>query len=418
MATYPTSVNVDEAAITKLSDVLKTAYAEIVSEIDGATDFGVKNRRQILAQIEQILEEAGVDVDEFVRDTLPDYYKEGADQAVSQLKNADAPVDVKYGLNQVHKEAITALIDDTAKSFGESLTGVGRSAQALLGKAVRDQITQQLATGKIQGAALKEVKRNVVGIMQEQGLAALIDKGGKQWSLDRYAEMLIRTKAVEARNRGMINRIAENGYDLVEVSSHGADDVCGDWEGKILSINGDTPGYPTVADAEADGLFHPNCKHAINVIVPELSAITHAYDDGVDTYDLEDVEEIQQKTDKYTDKPLTVYRGDGKQTPASLVDSYGKGKYYTFDADYAENFGVVTQSVIRMKNPLILRDQTDLDNATRAMIDQGFEKLSDYATSKGFDGIIDLSTDILLKLAWHFSFGAPIVKVLHILYVA
>lgn len=281
---FPTQVNVNEKDLAKLIDILKKAYIQITDEIKTATNFGAANRRTILKQIEQILTKSGEDVDAFIKKELPDYYKQGADQAVMQLEHIDAPIPVSTGFNRIHKDAIQALVSDTAKAFGESLTGVNRSANTLLGKAVRDQITQQMAVGKVGGAALKEIKNNIVGIMEQQGLSALKDKAGRSWELDRYAEMLIRTKAVEARNRGLLNRIAENDYDLVEVSSHGATDVCGRWEGKILSVTGQTPGYPTVAEAEADGLFHPNCKHAINALNPKLAGLTNAYDPDTQTY--------------------------------------------------------------------------------------------------------------------------------------
>ena len=34
------------------------------------------------------------------------------------------------------------------------------------------------------------------------------------------------------------------------------------WQGKVLSITGKTKGYPTLEEAKAAGLFHPNCRHA------------------------------------------------------------------------------------------------------------------------------------------------------------
>ena len=34
------------------------------------------------------------------------------------------------------------------------------------------------------------------------------------------------------------------------------------WEGKILSLTGKTPNFPTLEEARAAGLFHPNCRHA------------------------------------------------------------------------------------------------------------------------------------------------------------
>lgn len=278
---YPQRVDLNEENIKKLINLFKGSYKQIVDEMTTATDFGVRNRKRILAQVEKILKDLGVDVDKFIKDEIPQYYKVGAAQGVKQLQNIGAEVPIKTGFSQVHKDYIMALIDDTSRAFGESLSGVGRSANLILGKAFRDQVTQKIAKGITAGEALKEVRNNIVLTLKEQGLAALKDKGGRTWELDQYAEMLFRTKVVEARNRGMVNRMAENGYDLVQVSAHsGTCDICASWQGKVLSITGQTPGYDTVADAEADGLFHPNCRHALNTLIPRLAKETEAYDNG------------------------------------------------------------------------------------------------------------------------------------------
>jgi hypothetical protein len=287
-------VLVKERNIKKLSTLYKKSYIKIVREIEGATNFGVANRRAILKQIEVILEGLGVDVDNFIRSELPQYYKQGADDAIKQLREVDAPIPTPKGFNNIHKQAIEALVDETATAFGESLTGVKRSATRLLGKATREALTQRLAEGQITGEALKEVKKTIVGTLRQDGLASLIDKGGKKWELDTYAEMLIRTKAVEARNRGLANRMAENDYDLVQVSDHNSDhEECAVWEGQILSLTGATKGYPTLAEAEASGLFHPNCKHAINVMIPRLAKITNAYDPDTETYKIPNKEAVK-----------------------------------------------------------------------------------------------------------------------------
>jgi hypothetical protein len=276
---YPLEVEVNEARILKLTKTLEAAYKEIVGEIEGATDFGVYNRNAILAQIDRKLVELGVDVDKFIREELPVYYKKGADDAAAQLRREGKEIKVAFGFNRIHMQAIEALISDTAKAFGESLTGISRSASLLLGKATRELITQQIAKGLIAGEATKTTRNLIKGILKDQGLSALIDKGGHTWTLDRYSEMLLRTKAVETRNRGLINRVAENGYDLVQVSDHGTQcELCAPWEGKILSISGDSGEYDSLADAESEGLFHPNCKHAINILVPDLSDKTDAYE--------------------------------------------------------------------------------------------------------------------------------------------
>ncbi len=285
MAKWPQTISVNEENLAQLTSFYKRAYKEIVSEIETATDFGKSNRRAILSQIDNILTQLGEDTQKFLESELPDYYKTGANQAIQQLRVIDAQVRVATGFSQVHKSAILALIDDTSRAFGESMSGVKRSANLLLNKAVKEEITFRLAAGTVKGEALRKTRQTIKGILQEQGLSALKDKAGHTWELDRYAEMLIRTKAVEARNTGLVNRMVENDYDLVQVSSHGADDVCGDWEGEILSLTGKTPDYPTVSDAEADGLFHPNCKHALNVINIELAEKTMGWNPDTQQYE-------------------------------------------------------------------------------------------------------------------------------------
>lgn len=275
---YPTSVELSDEQIAKTTEFYKEAYKSIVLEINSATNFGVENRKAILAQIGKILEALGVDLAKFLSDELTSQYTVGAHYAVKQLKNVDAQIAVATGFNRIHKEAIRFLIDDATRSLFEAVSGVQRSADLLLGKATRELITQKIGEGVVSGKALKEVRQTIKGILAEQGLDALTDKGGRGWSLDRYSEMLFRTKAVEARNHGFANRLVENGYDLVQVSKHsGSCKLCSPWEGKILSITGKTAGYPTLAEAEREGLFHPNCRHAINALIPSLASKTEAY---------------------------------------------------------------------------------------------------------------------------------------------
>ncbi|MBV6514227.1 MAG: hypothetical protein FMNOHCHN_03817 [Ignavibacteriaceae bacterium] len=289
MPLYPTEVQVNDQLLAKLRTAYSKSYKRIINEIATASNFGVANRKRILKQIEDELSKLGVDYTTSFKKEIERVYKLGANDAVSQLNNVKAPVDVDSGFNRIHKEAIAALVDDTSTAFGEALNGVYRQSNALLGKAVRESITQKMVEGTITGAGLDQVRKEIKGILQEQGISSIIDRGGKQWSLDTYAEMLFRTKTVEARNRGLANRMVENGYDLVQVSSHFSTHYeCAVWEGKILSLRGETGGYPTVAEAEAAGLFHPNCQHAINALIPSLARQTFAYDPSTATLVVDD----------------------------------------------------------------------------------------------------------------------------------
>ena len=44
------------------------------------------------------------------------------------------------------------------------------------------------------------------------------------------------------------------------------------WEGRIVSLTGATDGFPTMEEAKADGLFHPNCTHRIEYLDEDETA--------------------------------------------------------------------------------------------------------------------------------------------------
>lgn len=284
---FPIEVGLSDRDISKVITLYKRAYRKILQEIVGATDFGIYNRRAILSQIESILSRLGADVQEFIDKEIPRNYTQGFNQSERQLKSYGYTLVVDQKFNLLHQEAIMNLIDDTSKAFAESITGVKRNAELLLNKAVKEEIKMRMAEGVIGGEATREIKNYIVGYLKDNELASLIDKGGRKWTLDRYTEMLIRTKTVEARNRGLINRTAEMGFDLVQVSDHqGECELCRPWEGKILSLTGATKGYPTLTEAESAGLFHPNCRHAINTYDIYLADKTRSYNPETGKYEI------------------------------------------------------------------------------------------------------------------------------------
>lgn len=378
---YPIKVEIKEQNVLKLREIYKQAYRDIVSEIDGASSFSVKNRKAILKQVETILTDLGENTADFLQKEFPDLYQQGLKDADKQLENVNADLPIKTSMNNIHTSAVEALVDDTIGSFGDAINTVARKADLLLGKVARETYTQTLATGLVAGEARKQTSALIKSLLESQGLAALTDKSGKNWSLDAYAEMLVRTKAVEVRNRGMVNRMVEQGYDLVQVSDHfGECAKCQPWEGRILSATGETKGYPTVAEAEAAGLFHPNCRHALNALIPSLARKTKAYEASQDTVVLGN-EEIRKaagikKIQPAQPKPEEKLVEAGKNnllihapTSTDPIIKANEGMRYnaTFQVSGAQKFGrsEITDEIIKKmdsvdvskaKNPLEAAD--------------------------------------------------------------
>lgn len=271
-------VKIRQGKINQLIELYKQTYARMTREIINASEAGKINRAKVMVRINTELEALGVDVQQFVKDEIPRYYNDGANIALQDLRRLGVDLSKSSGA-AINSQAIQALVDDTALAFADSITAISRSARQFLNQTIKQQLNLTIAEGKLTGETRKTISDAVKQRLQENGLSALKDKAGKRWSFETYSEMLVRTKAVEARNQGLANKMVQYGYDLVQVTASGSDHpACRKWEGKILSVSGQTPGYPTLADAQNDGLFHPNCVHAINVINLDLAQKTQAYD--------------------------------------------------------------------------------------------------------------------------------------------
>jgi hypothetical protein len=277
MATFPKRIEQNAEANRRLAASFQQTYLDIISTLSSQTEFGAARRSVVLGQIEAQLNALGVEADAWIRENVPAQYQVGMTHAVEQLQHIGADIKVGATMTQINADAVAAIMSETSSAFGTALTNVNRSAAKVFDAATRAAINQQLAEGITAGSTRLEIGKQVAQIIAEQGVPALVDRGGKRWELGNYADMLTRTKGAESRNTGLSHTMQQNGYDLVQVSAHGATDVCGDWEGEILSLSGDSDEYPSMDDAQAAGLFHPNCEHAVNAIHLELARQTDAY---------------------------------------------------------------------------------------------------------------------------------------------
>lgn len=116
-----------------------------------------------------------------------------------------------------------------------------------------------LLTGVSRKVALEEVRDLIRGNMIR---TTFTNKSGASYNSRTYFEMLGRTVITQFGNEVYEDMMVESGRDLARISSHGAPDRCRKWEGKIISITGATPGYPTLQDSKDSGdIWHPRCRH-------------------------------------------------------------------------------------------------------------------------------------------------------------
>jgi len=164
-----------------------------------------------------------------------------------------------------------------------------------------------------------EGAQRVLNEFANRGVSGFVDKSGRSWNLKTYAEMATRTTAARARIDGSLNRFQQNGEDLVVVSAHAEScPICDPWEGRILSISGRSEEYPSVSEAEADGLFHANCTHNATLWVEGLTTKPEPVD-STDNY-----EERQQQ--RYNERQIRKWKR--REVAAMTDDEAKKAKNY------------------------------------------------------------------------------------------
>lgn len=144
-------------------------------------------------------------------------------------------------------------------------------------RAIRAAVSTTIAEGAVEGLTNPELAaRMEAKVRKAAGQFTFVDKAGRRWTADNYFGMLNRTlHASTARQTYIDTATTELGYDLYQIeggvtgsSVENPNDPCDKWAGRIISMTGNTKGYPTYADAVNDGVFHPNCLHFVRALLP------------------------------------------------------------------------------------------------------------------------------------------------------
>lgn len=220
-----------------------------------------------------------------VRKIVLDAYNHGQALAVTDLEAIDQPWSLVPNAADVAEAlAQTAVINVQAavEQIPSLLLNVYQQAvyagveQVLGGTVTRVQATQ-----------------TVLDQLAKRGISGFRDQAGRNWSLESYAEMAVRTGAGHAAVQGHVDSLAASGFDLIIVSDAPREcPLCRPFERKVLSISGQVgaviepsalTGDPvtvnvtaSLAAARAAGFQHPNCRHTISLYSPGVTRAGNA----------------------------------------------------------------------------------------------------------------------------------------------
>lgn len=184
---------------------------------------------------------------------------------VVEQVSQDTPNEVALSHADRAVQAIRADLQGRLNGLG---VGIMRSAddayRAVVTDAAIDEIYKK-TPGQAQHAAYER--------FLERGVTGFQDSQGRQWTLEAYVDMAVRTAVSRAYNTARMAEAAALGEHYFTVSDDGDPcPLCQPWQNVILTdATPDNVAQSTITEASAAGLFHPRCKHVLTQFFPGVS---------------------------------------------------------------------------------------------------------------------------------------------------
>ena len=223
--------------------------------------------QRLRVETEQVIADLAAGSHDAIEHALRIGYNRGVAAAGADMAAAGSSPGISFG--RVNEHAVTALVKATQKRVDSTHLRIRRWATDVYTDVVH-QSAGQVITGV---ETRQQAARRALARYAKRGVTGFVDSAGRGWDLATYAEMSTRTAAGQAAVQGHMDKLQENGLDLVMVSNAPEEcKLCRPWEGKVLSLSG-SKDYPLMSDAVSKGLFHPNCRHSMSLYQPGITKI-------------------------------------------------------------------------------------------------------------------------------------------------
>lgn len=162
--------------------------------------------------------------------------------------------------------AIRAIVEQYQASAGQAMNQAMAQLAQNAGQVYADTVSKAALAVMTGAQSGREALVQTVREWSRDGIGGFVDRAGRNWTTEAYANMVIRSSQRRVATDAMFTRGDEYGTDLVEVSSHaGARPGCAPYQGQIYSRSGTSDKYPALDSTsygEPAGLFGINCGHA------------------------------------------------------------------------------------------------------------------------------------------------------------
>ena len=224
--------------------------------------------KNLTAEIKRLEAETG----KYIGSAIPREYEQGLKDTYNYFKRNNLTMKRPSAFAQIHNDAIYGLAREMQYHIGQGLAQAGRQVLRYLDESMDNALRKaglEAAAEKIaMGATVQDMKQNLIRRLQQEGFMTVQYGTGKnayQVSLDAYAQMVARSTTREAGNLARENQLIENGYDLVEMTTHYPTcEKCAMFQGRVYSLTGKDKRFPALMKTAFKSGYrniHPNCRH-------------------------------------------------------------------------------------------------------------------------------------------------------------
>ena len=256
--------------VEKLIEIYKDAEKKLIEIIANKKVRGNVTTfyQEMLKQVQQEILRLQIYHTQWATDITKQLYEQAYKEAIEMLGISEE------SLTQLHRDAIEVIADNLVNNLNQATDLVGRQIEDSIREVGLSSTANKFATGQ----TIRQMQKQLVIKLLDEGLTAIKDKRGRNISLSSYSEMLARSIVAETQNTCVKNVMKEHNRDLVKMTEHYTScPLCATYEGRVYSISGNDSRFPSLQSIPGfrDGYnnIHPRCRHRISPYIEKYQDV-------------------------------------------------------------------------------------------------------------------------------------------------
>lgn len=202
-----------DAAQVALESELVGILAAVLEDPTSTRRFRGAQIRALEAKIRRLRAELDGHAVTFAEQTLAQVYANGQVRTAQAIAAAVGTIAGSPSFTGIHRTAVEMIALDSYNDLAAASDFMEDNARRVIRQATKAQVAKGAAAGTTVGQDAAAVAREI----RAHGVSGFVDRAGRNWRLDAYAEMVVRTKSAQAYNTGTVLQAEITGTNAFEI---------------------------------------------------------------------------------------------------------------------------------------------------------------------------------------------------------